>query len=99
MKYIIVQNQHQEIPYIFPNFIQHIDFSINIIEKHKLNGVIVGAGFVIFKNKHFECYGKSISLGIKSRWNDHLIINNTFNEEHFLKLSKTKKEDEVFDFY
>lgn len=99
MKYIVIQTEQKDYAYIFPNFIQHIDFAVEIINKHDLQGTIVGAGFVVYKDHQFSCYGKSMSLNIKSRENDTQIISKFFDHKFFEEIAKTKIETDVFNFY
>lgn len=58
-KYIVVD---YDMPYIFPEFINHIDFA------HRVTGKpVTSAGFVYVDSEgSYKCYGESISLKLKS---------------------------------
>lgn len=61
MKYIVVDDGLTDCPYIFPQHLQHF-YMLSLV-----GGEIMSAGFVVFTPKGLECYGESISLGVKSR--------------------------------
>lgn len=61
MKYIVVDDGLSDNPYIFPDHIQHF-YMLSVV-----GGKIISAGFVRFTPEELECYGESLSLGIKSR--------------------------------
>lgn len=61
MKYIVVDDGLSDCPYIFPPHLQHF-YMLSCV-----GGEIISAGFVMFTPEGLECYGESISLGIKSR--------------------------------
>jgi len=73
MKYIIVDNGMNDIPFIFPDSIEHKAF-FEMLGR----GTIVAAGFVTFSwDGGLSCYGNSASLGVSSREIDSTIINKT----------------------
>lgn len=62
-KYIV----YQHYPFIFPPYIDHSIFA----RRNKFDrNEIQGSGFIRFGKNGPECYGKSISLDIKSREED-----------------------------
>lgn len=61
MKYIIVDNGQWDAPVIFDEFTQHFTVAANT------PGEVISAGYVQFMPTGLECYGESISLGIKAR--------------------------------
>ena len=69
MKYIIVDNGQWDAPVIFDESTQHFTMAANT------PGTVIAAGFVRFTTDGLECYGQSISLGIKSRPEDTKLIN------------------------
>ncbi len=61
-KYLVIDNIGGDIPYIFPNHINHANFAMG------MHGDVVSAGFVtIGDSGHINCFGESISLKKKSR--------------------------------
>lgn len=74
MKYIIIEIQEMEVPILFPEFVQH-ESIWNRMDRPK----VVSAGFC---TSTFDCYGESISLCIKSRKDDSLIIKNFMRDFH-----------------
>jgi len=78
-KYIIDKNKNF---IIFSKTINHSDM------KRIIPSEIVSAGFCSFHVSHellpaVHCFGESISLNIKSRQEDDLIINNKINNEEY----------------
>jgi hypothetical protein len=64
-KYIIIEKSCNDLPIIFPEFINHRDM-VNPNDK------VISAGFVKFYvnesgNVDISCYGESVSLDVKSR--------------------------------
>jgi len=60
-KYVVMKYDF-ELPYVCPYVVTHKEFV------SRLSGTVVSAGFYrITKDGKFECYGKSVSLGVKSR--------------------------------
>jgi len=75
MKYVIIEKGTDEIPIIFPNFIQHDFFS---------DRKIISAGYVdIYPDDNgfliYHAYGKSISLGLQARKEDSELIERSMN--------------------
>lgn len=60
MKYIIVDNGAWFAPILFDEATQHFEMANNV------PGKVISAGFVRFAPRGLECYGESISLGLKS---------------------------------
>lgn len=69
MKYIIVEAGISDVPYIFP---EHIDHTLMA---NLVYGTVLSAGFINFSVDGLQCYGESIGLKIKSRPEDTIIIN------------------------
>lgn len=61
MKYIVVDNGQWDAPVIFDEGVQHFNMAQNI------PGTLLSAGFVVFTPDGLECYGESVSLGVKAR--------------------------------
>ncbi len=61
MKYIVLDNDLNVIPIIFPDFVKH-----DMIHMY-LGGKVISAGFIHFIQGRLECYGESISLKVKAR--------------------------------
>lgn len=61
MKYIVMDNGQWDAPVIFDEATQHFEMAQNI------PGEIISAGFIHWTPDGIECYGESISLGVKSR--------------------------------
>ncbi len=78
MKYIVYKTNEGEVPLIFPNSFCHKGICKSIGED-----VIVSAGFIKQnQDGYLECYGKSVSLKLKSRErHDTILIN------HYLSLN------------
>ena len=78
MKYVIYQNCEGEVPVFFPNYISHKRLCVAIEEDR-----IVSAGFVRMNSKgKLECYGRSVTLKLKSREkHDSILVN------HYLSLN------------
>ena len=69
MKYIILQVGETELPFIFPELVQHKD--IASIFKHP----IISAGFFEHNERGaLSCFGESVGLNIKSRPKDIELI-------------------------
>jgi len=72
VKYIVVENVYDypitanEVIFIFPSTITHSNMA------NRFKSKIISAGFVDLENKH--CYGKSVSLKIKSREEDNFLL-------------------------
>jgi len=82
MKYICVTNKFKkEEIFTFPSIVQHNNMlnSLDNLNYFKLNqkNKIVSAGFIIDN----ECFGESVSLGVKSRSIDTEIWLNQLNNE------------------
>jgi len=60
MKYIIVDNGAWIAPVLFSEATQHFEMANNV------HGEVISAGYVRFAPRGLECYGESISLGLKS---------------------------------
>ncbi len=69
MKYIIVDNGQWDAPVIFDEFTQHFTVAANT------PGKVIAAGFIRWTPDGMECYGESISLGVKARPEDTKMIN------------------------
>lgn len=90
MKYIVLEiesdNSKYEMPFTFPDIINHYDFANsikkNLIKNHDLKTEIVSAGFCNFFGSDSNCSGRSQTLNIESRGikDDRLI--SMFNYEH-----------------
>lgn len=68
LKYIVVKGLVEEI-IIFSPTITHAVMAVNF------NQQVISAGFV---DKNWNCYGESISLGVKSRIEDTKIAQSIF---------------------
>ncbi len=69
LKYIVFDTGFCEMIVVFPNAAQHRDFAV-------MPWTVVSAGFVRQTNGGFwQCYGESISLGVKSRLEDTALAN------------------------
>ena len=88
MKYIIIDNGLEELPFIFSDLVNHNDMERAL--QRLVHGDTVSAGFVVIKHEevgshymegdptfetHFVCYGESISLDLKSRPEDSDVLN------------------------
>lgn len=78
-KYVVVEDtfNDMELAFTFPALINHDHFfnALNaVIVTNNLK--VVGAGFYDFKTN--EAYGESISLNVKSRERDTLVIQKAF---------------------
>ncbi len=60
MKYIVVDNGSWIAPVIFSEATQHFEMAQNV------HGEIISAGFIRWTPDGMECYGQSISLGVKA---------------------------------
>ncbi len=69
MKYIVMDNGQWDAPVIFDEAVQHFEMV------GYLSGTLLSAGFVVFTPTGLECYGESISLGVKARPEDTELIN------------------------
>ncbi len=70
MKYLIVQDfSGQEVPFIFPRRVDHLDMREQIPYTH-----VVAAGFVEFGPDGFICYGGNAELGVSARPQDAGIV-------------------------
>lgn len=68
-KYVVVENDGFEFPFVFPNLITHSDFA------RCINGKVISAGFCyITNNGEFEVYGKSVSESKTSRPEDAKLL-------------------------
>lgn len=66
-KYITYNDSVIDTILVFPQYTYHRDITIH--------GKILGAGFIEIVNNTWNCYGESISLGVKSRPEDTRIAN------------------------
>lgn len=85
MKYIIIDNGLEELPFIFSDLVNHNDMERAL--QRLVHGDTVSAGFVVIKQDpvegtieptlqvSFGCYGESISLDLKSRPEDSDVLN------------------------
>lgn len=80
-----VVTESVELPIVFPDKLVHADMSEGAILAARLgterweSTKIVGAGFITFGADGVSCYGKSESLGVKSREKvDRDLITKTF---------------------
>lgn len=64
MKYIIVDDGMMEKPVIFDDATDHSQMASDLFGFKK---DVVSAGFVSFSKDGLQCYGRSVSLNIKSR--------------------------------
>lgn len=71
-KYIVLEQDSLELPFIFSELSTHADVA------RALRGKVLGAGFCVIQNDRYVCYGESISLEIESRGEvDSKILNST----------------------
>ena len=72
-KYVCTKIDKLETILIFPDYVGHDEY-VRMISKHKEE--ILGAGFISISDneEHTKCYGESISLGIKSRGVDTMLL-------------------------
>ncbi|PPD55476.1 MAG: hypothetical protein CTY12_00440 [Methylotenera sp.] len=74
-KYVVFKDPHldREMPYIFPNIVQHLDFA------RCIGDIAISAGFChLDKNGMWEAYGRSESLGLNSRPSEDSDLLNLF---------------------
>ena len=71
MKYIIVDNGLYNSVIIFDHIVKHNEMAQKM---HAIESV-VSAGFIEIVDGKFQCYGRSVSLDIKSRPEDSDYIN------------------------
>ena len=76
MKYIIVDDGMSDVPYIFPEHIEHT------LMAGLVHGTAISAGFISFSIDSLVCYGKSISLDIESQPEDSDLINKLIGAKH-----------------
>ena len=69
MKYIIVDDGLNDVPYIFPEHVEHT------LMASWVHGKVVSAGFISIADNKFQCYGRSAGLGIIARIEDNDIVN------------------------
>lgn len=69
MKYIVIDDGMIECPIIFPNHINHASVAMCMV------GTVLSAGFIRFTVSGLECFGKSVSLKVKSRPEDTELVN------------------------
>ena len=60
-KYIIVEQDGFEMPYLFSPLVKHSEFA------YKIGNKVISAGFISIGEFGINCYGKSDSLNIVSR--------------------------------
>ena len=61
-KYIIINKNNIELPFVFSELSTHADVA------YALGGKVVGAGFCfVDDDQQYVCYGESISCRVKSR--------------------------------
>ena len=74
MKYIVVNGNGPDEIYLFPNFIEHSKVAQMVIGISKR--AVIGAGFVSIDelNPKPECFGESDSLGVQSRPEDTILL-------------------------
>jgi hypothetical protein len=71
-KYIILEVGGFEQPVVFSELMIHFDTAVAIAPRSK----VTGAGFCNIVDGQYQCYGESISLGVKSRGDvDSKILN------------------------
>ena len=71
LKYVVYQIGTHETFIIFPEWEQHNDMVSRLLIAPNL---VKGAGFVNFVDDTPECYGDSVSLDIKSRKEDTILM-------------------------
>jgi len=64
LKYVIVNQEYAEVPIMFPEFLTHSQ----VATWYHRN--VVSGGFCYFDGDEYVCYGESISLDVKSRWEE-----------------------------
>lgn len=65
-----------EIPYVFPECINHVDFVKSIVQEPMHASHPVSAGFcLIDRQGQYVTYGNSISLNLSSRPDDAKLLN------------------------
>lgn len=71
LKYIIVELTFNDVPFIFPEIIQHDQFYLSIEKSiSKYSPRVISGGFIkISYDEKIECYGNSFSLDVVSRKN------------------------------
>jgi hypothetical protein len=72
LKYVMNNYLGVESPVVFPPMIKHTD-RVDVTF-----GQPFSAGFCVIKDSKVECYGESISLNLKSRPEDSLILTEVF---------------------
>lgn len=75
MKYIILDSTSRgPRPFIFAETETHNEFVARV---KNMDEIVVGAGFVQihYQNRALECFGRSVSLDVKSRPEDSNLIN------------------------
>ena len=79
MKYIIVKNNMgREVPVIFSDSFAHGDI-FNALAQHRGPSMkLVSAGFVVHSPKGLDCFGRSVTLGVKAREVDSEIVSMQF---------------------
>lgn len=90
MKYIVLKIKigttiEKELPFIFPDMLNHDQFAESVIQElrmnHEKDSEVVSAGFCNFFNGDPHCEGRSETLNIDSRPEDNRLIS-MFNYEH-----------------
>jgi len=94
MKYIVLKIKidsgiiEQELPFMFPDMINHDDFADSmkheLLFNHEIDSEVVSAGFCNFFGSNPSCFGESetLKIGSRTKKDDRLI--STFNYEHGL---------------
>lgn len=82
MKYIVyLDGWGLPTPIVFPDSIQHRQMAVDIMGPVGLQqdstgaSRILGAGFIILTSDGLECFGNSVSLNVKARDEDTVLIN------------------------
>jgi hypothetical protein len=60
LKYVIVNDGALELPIVFSDILIHAEVALRYRN-------VVGAGFLTVGDNEVNCYGESLSLGVKSR--------------------------------
>lgn len=79
-KYIVLQNGCVDRLFIFPKIFAHSEFyrQVSVLSENK-GFRLVSAGFTDMK----KCYGESLTLGVKSRVEDNILLGvDTYGEKY-----------------
>ena len=83
MKYIIVKNNMgREVPIIFSDSFAHGDIYQALVSHRGEKVKLVSAGFVVHHPKGLDCFGRSVTLGVKAREVDSEIVSTQFGVDY-----------------